>query len=192
MDDKASAKLCEYHRGILPARGLILDLMAAQDSHLYPSSIAPQCLQVIGLGLAERTLKANPLLKSYLLHDLNVHPKLPFADACFDGIICTCGIEYLIQPQELFAEVARVLKTGAPFMISFSERYEVLKAILIWRSGDEASHLRLVKHFFDNEPWLGPSQQKSFRPVEGDVLHCVWAYREKDPYHHDLHHQMSN
>ncbi|MEZ4606107.1 MAG: methyltransferase domain-containing protein [Deinococcales bacterium] len=47
-----------------------------------------------------------------MLHDLNVHPKLPFADACFDGIcLHHNGIEYLIQPQELFAEVARVLKT---------------------------------------------------------------------------------
>ncbi len=32
----------------------------------------------------------------HVLHDLNIHPELPFADAGFDLVICSLSIEYVV------------------------------------------------------------------------------------------------
>jgi SAM-dependent methyltransferase len=35
---------------------------------------------------------------------------------------CTCSVQYLQQPEKVFAEVYRVLKPGGVFIITFSNR----------------------------------------------------------------------
>lgn len=45
---------------------------------------------------------------------------------------CSSSVEYLIHPIEVFSEVARVLKPGAPFVVTFSERWFPTKAIELW------------------------------------------------------------
>jgi len=41
-------------------------------------------------------------------------------------------------------EVARVLRPGAPLVISFSNRCFWTKAVAVWRALDESGHARLV------------------------------------------------
>ena len=42
--------------------------------------------------------------------DLNADPRLPFDDATYDAVVCTVSVQYLQQPEAVFADVRRVLK----------------------------------------------------------------------------------
>lgn len=42
--------------------------------------------------------------------DLNADPHLPFDDAAYDAVLCTVSVQYLQQPEAVFADVRRVLK----------------------------------------------------------------------------------
>lgn len=43
---------------------------------------------------------------------------LPMADASFDGVICTQVLEHAAEPEALLTEIARVLKSGAPAILT--------------------------------------------------------------------------
>jgi SAM-dependent methyltransferase len=123
----------------------VLDLMASWDSHL-PSSL--RVGRVVGLGLNERELAANPALSERVIHDLNREPRLPFADAVFDAVLCTVSVDYLTRPVEVFAEVARVLRPGGLFLVIFSNRFFPPKVVRIWREADEDRRVQLVEEYF--------------------------------------------
>jgi SAM-dependent methyltransferase len=57
--------------------------------------------------------------------------ELPFASRQFDLAICTVSVEYLINPVDVFKQVARVLKPGSPFIATFSERWFPPKVIQV-------------------------------------------------------------
>jgi SAM-dependent methyltransferase len=44
--------------------------------------------------------------------------KVPFADATFDGAICIEVLEHVADPEGLISEIARVLKDGAPILMT--------------------------------------------------------------------------
>ena len=44
--------------------------------------------------------------------------KVPFSDAMFDGAICIEVLEHAADPQGLLSEIARVLKDGAPLLLT--------------------------------------------------------------------------
>ncbi|CAN0421295.1 unnamed protein product, partial [Ectocarpus sp. 8 AP-2014] len=54
--------------------------------------------------------------------DLNAEPRLPFEDATYDAVVCTVSVQYLQQPEAVFADVCRVLKPGGVAIFSFSNR----------------------------------------------------------------------
>lgn len=130
---------------LLPAGGAILDLMSSWRSHL------PEGLNdVTGLGMNAAEMADNPQLARFVIHDLNATPRLPFDDASFNGAVCTVSVQYLTQPVEVFAEVRRVLRPGAPYAVAFSNRCFPTKAVAIWRHGTSADHLDLVRAYFAN------------------------------------------
>ena len=106
----------------------VLDLMSSYLSHLPTVND----LEVIGLGMNRQELERNQQLSSWLVQDLNQHPQLPFAEHFFDAVICTSSIEYLVEPLAVVDEVARVLKPGAVFMLTFSDRWFPAKQIELW------------------------------------------------------------
>jgi SAM-dependent methyltransferase len=61
-------------------------------------------------------------------------------------MICV-SIQYLEQPVAVFREVVRVLRPGAPLVISFSNRCFWTKAVAIWRELDDDGHAHLVEHY---------------------------------------------
>ena len=61
-------------------------------------------------------------------------------------MICV-SIQYLQQPVAVLREVARVLRPGAPLVISFSNRCFWTKAVAIWRALDDDGHARLVERY---------------------------------------------
>lgn len=146
IDDAASQAVGQLCREFLPPNGRILDLMSSYVSHLPPDL---PVAGMVGLGMNEEELRNNTQLTDYLIHDLNSDPRLPFGDATFDGALCTVSVQYLTRPVEVFAEVGRVLKPGAPFIVTFSNRCFPSKAVHVWVSTNDAQHLALVKLYFE-------------------------------------------
>jgi SAM-dependent methyltransferase len=145
IDDGAIEKVGEIYAQLLPQGGAILDLMSSWRSHL-PAHIRPA--RVVGLGMNRTEMQDNPALTEIVVHNLNREPRLPFADAEFDGAIVTVSVQYMTQPLKTFAEVARVLKPGAPFVVTFSNRCFPTKAVAIWQSLDDYDHAKLVGSYF--------------------------------------------
>jgi SAM-dependent methyltransferase len=124
----------------------VLDLMASWDSHL-PAVLRDA--RVAGLGLNEHELEHNAALSERVMHDLNAEPRLPFDEGRFDAVLCTVSIDYLTKPVEIFAEVARVLKPGGLFLVTFSNRFFPEKVVAIWREANEDQRVDLVREFFE-------------------------------------------
>ncbi len=158
IDEPAVRALTEYYRAALPSGGVLLDLMSSWVSHLPPEAAYAE---VIGHGMNAEELKANPRLNRSFVQNLNRNSTLPLeADSC-DGAMCCVGVQYLEHPVEVFAEVLRVLRPGAPFIVSFSNRCFPTKAMAIWRSLDARGHAALVDLYMD---------RAGFREISTEVL----------------------
>jgi SAM-dependent methyltransferase len=147
IDEQACAAVQQLFREELPPNGHVLDLMSSYVSH-FPADLP--VARLVGLGLNEDELRLNEQLDDYLVQDLNVTPTLPFADASFDGAVCTVSVQYLTQPIAVFAEVGRVLKPGAPFIVTFSNRCFPSKAVHIWVTTGDNQHATLVRRYFEH------------------------------------------
>ena len=145
IDDGAIAKVGDIYARLLPQDGVILDLMSSWRSHL-PAHIRPA--RVVGLGMNRAEMEDNPALTEIVIHNLNRTPRLPFADAEFDGAVVTVSVQYMTAPLETFADVGRVLKAGAPFIVTFSNRMFPTKAVAIWQQLDDYDHGKLVSSYF--------------------------------------------
>ena len=145
IDDGAIAKVGEIYAQLLPQGGAILDLMSSWRSHL-PAHLRPA--RVVGLGMNRAEMEDNPALTEIVIHNLNREARLPFPDAEFDGAVVTVSVQYMTSPLETFAEVARVLKPGAPFIVTFSNRMFPTKAVAIWQNLDDYDHVKLVARYF--------------------------------------------
>lgn len=129
IDDWAIAEVTQLYRDLFPPDGEILDLMSSWVSHLPPET---EYRRVIELGMNEVELRRNERLDSYVVHNLNTNPRLPFGEAEFDGAGICVSIDYLTRPVEVLREVGRVLKVGAPTIVSFSNRFFPSKAVAVW------------------------------------------------------------
>lgn len=145
IDNWAIATIGEIFAQHLPRNAALLDLMSSWRSHL-PASLHPAAVTGVGLNRAE--MDDNPALTAVVVHDLNRDPRLPFADESFDGAALTVSIQYLIKPVEVFAEMGRVLRPGAPFVVSFSNRMFPTKAVWAWQRASEEQRVELVKRYF--------------------------------------------
>lgn len=142
IDEAAVAALTQFYAETLPADGNLLDLMSSWVSHL-PGDFAAN--EIVGHGMNAHELAANPRLTEWFVQDLNADPVLPLGDDRFDGAMCCVSVQYLQRPVEVFEEVRRVLRPGAPFIVSFSNRCFWTKAVAIWRSLDIHGQGALVR-----------------------------------------------
>ena len=154
--------------------GRVLDLMGSWISH-FPE--APADLTVLGMNAYE--LAVNPQARNTVVHDLNADPRLPFADATFDGAVCCVSVDYLVRPVEVFTDVARTLRAGAPFACTFSNRCFPSKAIRGWLGTTDEQHCEIVARYFTlaggfDEPII---QRRTPDAHRGDPLFAVWANR---------------
>lgn len=168
IDDNAVAALTEFYRLVLPEGGVLLDLMSSWVSHLPPEI---QYAEVIGHGMNATELAANPRLSRWFVQNLNRDPVLPLADASIDAAMMCVSVQYLEQPVALLREVARVLRPGAPIVISFSNRCFWTKAMAIWRSLGDDGHAALVERYL---------RQAEFTAVESFCL-AEWIEDQQDP-----------
>ena len=158
----------------LSVEGEVLDLMSSWVSHFR----APP-RRLVGLGMNAAELAANPVLAEHVVHDLNVDPVLPFPDASFDDVTCCVSVDYLVRPVEVFGEVARVLRPGGRFVVTFSNRCFPTKAIRGWLATDDRGHLQIVAAYFAAaaDRFRDLRGERRPTPPGGDPLCAVWAHR---------------
>ncbi|MBE7198060.1 MAG: methyltransferase domain-containing protein [Parafilimonas terrae] len=158
IDAGAIAAVTDLYREIVPPGGDVLDLMSSWVSHL-PDEVA--YASVTGHGLNAVELAANPRLTRHFVQDLNAEPRLPLDRACVDAALICVSVQYLQQPVAVLTEIARVLRPGAPVVISFSNRCFPTKAVAIWSALDGTGHAQLVGLY---------CQRAGFARIEGRIL----------------------
>ena len=178
IDDVAIRTVGEIYLRNLPRGGAILDLMSSWRSHL-PSELKPT--RVVGLGLNRSEMEDNPALTEIVTHNLNRSPQMPFEDASFDGAILTVSVQYLVHPLEVFAEVGRVLRSGAPFIVTFSNRMFPTKAVAIWATASEQQRVDLVTYYFTQSAAFEKIQTVDRISSETDPRWAVLGYRKQSP-----------
>ena len=158
----------------LAVDGEVLDLMSSWVSHFRT---APRRLVVLGMN--ERELAANGQATARVVHDLNADPVLPFEDGSFDDATCCVSVDYLVRPVEVFAEVARVLRPGGRFVVTFSNRCFPTKVIRGWAMADMAGCVEMVRRYFALSGGFAEPTAQRRTPVDswGDPLWGVWATR---------------
>ena len=174
IDEGAIAALGRLYADVLPAGGRLLDLMSSWRSHL-PAGFRAK--DVVGLGLNAEEMADNPQLTRALVHDVNVDPRLPFGDGEFDGVMCAVSVQYVLHPLRLFREVHRVLRPGAPFVVSFSNRCFPTKAVAVWLGATDQQHLTLVRAYFETAGGWTDAKEDRSPGEDGDPLYAVWARR---------------
>lgn len=172
IDDRAIAAVTQLYREFFPPGGAILDLMSSWISHL-PGEV--RYGRVVGIGMNEEELRNNPRLDRYLVRNLNKEPRLPFGDGEFDGVGICVSIDYLTQPVEVLREVGRVLKPGAPVVITFSNRCFPTKAVAVWHQLDDKGHMQLVERYLQESGSFANirSLDRSPRRMFSDPLYAV-------------------
>jgi SAM-dependent methyltransferase len=173
LDSRARERVTGIYARFLRSGMQVLDLMGSWASHL--PDVAD--LYVTGLGLNREELDKNPRLAERAIHDLNAEPRLPFKDKQFDAVICTASVEYLVRPIEVFRDVARVLRPGGPFVLTFSDRWFPPKVVQVWTELHPFERLALVLDYF--------RQGGGFRDLQTESVRGL-PRPEDDPYANTL------
>jgi SAM-dependent methyltransferase len=139
IDNGAIAAVTQLYREYFPPDGAVLDLMSSWISHL-PAKTAYR--RVAGLGMNAVELGANERLTEWVVHNLNREPRLPYGEAEFDAAGLCVSVDYLTQPVAVLRDVGRVLRPGAPLVITFSNRCFPTKAVSVWHTLDDVGRRR--------------------------------------------------
>uniref|UniRef100_A0A1J3HBN3 Methyltransferase-like protein 7B n=1 Tax=Noccaea caerulescens TaxID=107243 RepID=A0A1J3HBN3_NOCCA len=190
VDDSFISSLTDLYRNRLRPGSIVLDLMSSWVSHL-PDEV--QFEKVVGHGLNAQELARNPRLDYFFVKDLNEDQKFEFEDKYFDAVLCSVGVQYLQQPEKVFAEVYRVLKPGGALIVSFSNRMFYEKAIKAWRDGTAYGRVQLVAQYFQSiegftQPQIirqqppGPGGGGAEKPVFNWFLSLIGLASRPDPF----------
>ena len=169
IDGRAVAAVTALYRELLPAGGLILDLMSSWVSHL-PDDVAYG--GVVGHGMNAAELAANPRLGRWFVQDLNAEPALPLPDAGLDGAGLCVSVQYLQHPVAVLSEVRRALRPGAPLVVTFSNRCFPTKAVAIWTALGGSRQAELVTRYLEEAGFAAIESRQVLRPP-GDPLWAV-------------------
>ena len=152
VDDGFIQQLTDLYRERLKPHSRIFDMMSSWVSHL-PEDLEFEWVE--GHGMNEAELARNPRLSHYFVQNLNQDQTLPLPDKSFDAVLNTVSVQYLQYPDQIFAEIYRILKPGGIALISFSNRMFYQKAIAAWRDGSETNRVNLVKRYFQSVRGFG-------------------------------------
>lgn len=170
IDEGAIAAVRDLYE-LLGLTGDVLDIMSSWISHFRS---APGSLTVLGMNAVE--LAHNEMADTAVVHDLNADPELPFGDDEFDAVTCCVSVDYLVRPVEVFADVARVLRPGGRFVVTFSNRCFPTKAINGWLANDDSRRLAIVRAYFEQSGAFEEPTAALCNPgAPGDPLYAVWA-----------------
>ncbi|EOA31193.1 hypothetical protein CARUB_v10014360mg [Capsella rubella] len=174
VDDGFISSLTELYRNRLRPGSVVLDLMSSWVSHL-PEEVKYE--KVVGHGLNAQELARNPRLDYFFVKDLNEDQIFEFEDKYFDAVLCSVGVQYLQHPEQVFAQVYRVLKPGGLLIVSFSNRMFYEKAIRVWRDGSEYSRVQLVVQYFQSiEGFTQPEIIRQQQPPPGSAQTSLFTW----------------
>lgn len=146
VDDHFLAQLTQLYRERIPEGAAVLDLCSSWISHLPEEK---SYAKVVGHGLNAAELSKNRQLSEWFVRNLNKEPSgWALGDESFDAVVMCVSIQYLEQPELVFAEIYRVLKPGGIVVISYSNRMFYQKAVKIWRDNSDFGRLSYVKSLF--------------------------------------------
>ena len=154
LDGAFRARLTALYRQRIPPCAVVLDLMSSWVSHL-PEDVAYE--RVIGHGLNEQELAANPRLDQHWIQNLNIEQQLPLGDASVDVTLMVAGWQYLQQPEAIAAELLRITRPGGEVIIAFSNRMFFQKAPQIWTDGGDRDHLDYIVKVLVAQGWPPPT-----------------------------------
>ena len=86
--------------------------------------------------------------------------------------------EWAARLVEVFREVRRVLREGAPFVVTYSNRFFPTKAVRIWTALDDRERAGLIGAYFRNSGgWdeLTAEDRSIDSGAYNDPLYAVWA-----------------
>ena len=185
LDDTAIRVVTDIYARLLKDGMRVLDLMSSWTSHL-PDSL--RLKKLTGLGLNRQELDKNVQLTDRFIHDLNENLILPFDAQTYDAAVCTVSVEYLVQPVATFREIARVLKPGGRFILTFSNRWFSSKVINIWKEMHDFERMGLVLEYFRASECFKDLETFSMRGLprpwddkyysenkESDPVYAVWG-----------------
>lgn len=176
LDGGFRERLTALYRQRIPPCAVVLDLMSSWVSHL-PEQVRYE--EVIGHGLNEAELAANPRLDRHWVQNLNREPTLPLADASVDAVLMVAGWQYLQRPEPVAAELLRVLRPGGQLIVAFSNRMFFQKAPRIWTEGSDRDHLAYVSRVLQAQGWPAPQLIAEPTRAEGPL---GWLGGQGDPF----------
>lgn len=127
----------------------ILDICASHSSHLpfkYTGDNTNSIVSALGMNRQELN-KNSQVNKDRVMQNLNTDIVLPFASDSYDVVLIQLSIDYLIEPVAVIREIARVLRKGGYFIVSFSNRVFINKAIGMWTGKSDLDHLDVVTQY---------------------------------------------
>ena len=130
IDEAAARALTAFYKVTLPTGGVLLDLMSSWVSHLPPEVAFTE---VIDQDMNAEELRSNPRLSRSFVQDLSCIPLLPLASDSCDAAPVLCRRPVPTRPLEVCAEVFRILRPGASFIVSFFNRCVPTKGFEITR-----------------------------------------------------------
>lgn len=146
LDSAEAQAVAAIYGERLPQNGLLLEIGASWKT-LLPPRFVKQSL--VGVGANEQEMQGNGRIDHALVQDLSRDARLPFPDAFFDGAFCTNAVGYLTRPLEVFAEVRRILKPGAPFVVAWGRRGFDSRMVRLWHDADDERRMAIVRAYFE-------------------------------------------
>jgi SAM-dependent methyltransferase len=176
LDGAFRSRLTALYRERIPPCAVVLDLMSSWVSHL-PDDISYEL--VIGHGLNEQELQANPRLDRHWVQNLNADPLLPLEDLSVDAVLMVAGWQYLQQPEAVAAELLRVVRPRGQVIVAFSNRMFFQKAPQIWTDGSDRDHLAYISRVLMAQGWPAPKLIAEDTTAKGPL---GWIGGKGDPF----------
>ena len=171
VDDATIGALTAYLDDNMAEHPRVLDLMSSWISHLPSREYG----EVVALGMNAEELAANPQAAEWIVHDLNRTPETPYRDARFDWVLISFSVQYLIKPQAVFSDIARVLAPGGTLLVAMSHRCFPTKAIRAFHVLPPAERVRFVGLCIDRCGRYFAPQFIDLSPENADPLWIVQA-----------------
>ncbi|KAK5072546.1 hypothetical protein LTR64_004980 [Lithohypha guttulata] len=205
IDNNAIAKLKGYYDAELPRKGTILDFCSSWISH-YPPDVfnlakkrdehqskseaqpgqatvgttGSEDLVVLGTGMNQAELKANPILWQFSVQDLNTDPEvhLPAEQGLqLDASTCVVSIDYLTKPVDVLSSIRQQTKQGGTVHLAISNRCFPTKVVGRWLKIDEQERLEMVGDYLH---WAGWKEIEIVDVVKtGFFTDPLWVVRAK-------------